>query len=343
MRTAFAVCLTLFSATTTSHVAAANADTWTVQERRTLGGEGGWDLLAFDPAQHRLFIPRDTHVMVVDTHSFAVVGDIPGIKHAHAVALVPGLQRGYVSNGHGDSVTVFDLGSLKTVAEIPVGKDPDVMLFDETSGRVFAFNGHSNDVSVIDPHSDKVVATMPAPGRPEFAVSDGSGHLYFNLEDSNRIARADAKQSKVDSSWPLEGCEGPTGLAIDVAHARLFSVCANKRLIVVDAHSGKNIATLPIGDKPDAIAYDPGTATLFVSNNDGTLTVAHQDDADHYRVVANVVTPPRSRTLALDATEHKVYLAAAEFGQAPAPTADEPHPKPAMKAGSFGLVVIGKR
>jgi YVTN family beta-propeller protein len=249
-----------------------------------------------------------------------------------------------VSSGGDDRVIAFDLGTLKVTGEIAVdGKNPDAMLFDDASGRVFVFNGGSDNVSVIDPATEKVVATMPAPGKPELAVSDGRGKIFFNLEDKNEIAQADARTAKVQATWPLGTCEEPTGLAIDVVHRRLFSVCANRQMIVLSADDGHRVASVPIGARPDGAAFDPESATAFSPNSDGTLTVVHEDDPDHYRVVANVATPPRSRTIAWDAGMHRAVLAIAEFGAAPAATPKEPHPRPSMKPDSFGLLIVGRR
>ena len=313
-----------------------------VLHRYELGGEGGWDYLTFDASSRRVFITRGEHVMVVDADSGKLLGDITGVRHAHGVALVPGMKRGYVSNGHGDSVTSFDSDSLKVGAEFPVtGKDPDAILFDDASDHVFAFNGHSNNVSAIDPVSGKVVATIAVPGRPEFAVSDGHGLLYVNLEDTAHIARVDSRKATVTATWPLGSCKGPTGLALDILHQRLFSVCDNRQLVVLDAVDGKLVATVPIGDGPDAVVYDPQTATVYSSNGDGTLTVIHQDDKDHYRVVASVTTPVRSKTMTLDPKTHHLFLGAARFGATPAPTKAEPEPKPAMLPGSFSLIEVG--
>lgn len=313
-----------------------------IVKRYELGGEGGWDFLTLDAAARRLFVTRDEHVMVIDIDNGKLLGDIGGVNNAHGVALAPEFKRGFVSNGHSDSVTVFDLGTLKKIGEISVGgKDPDAIIFDPFTKHIFAFNGHSNNVSVIDPATDKEIATMPSPGRPESAVSDGKGHIFFNIEDKAEIAYADAKAAKVIHSWSLGTCEGPTGLAIDVAHLRLFSVCANKQMVVLDAADGHVVASMPIGDGPDMAAFDPVTATAYSANVDGTLTVIHQDDADHYSVVANIATPKRSRALALDEKSHNVYLPAATFGAAAAPTAAQPHPKGPMIAGSFGIIVVG--
>ncbi len=314
-----------------------------VIESFKVGGDGGWDFLTLDAESRHLYVTRGDHVMVVDADTGKLLADIAGANHSHGVALVPALKRGYISNGRGDSVSVFDLDALRITADIPVGgSDPDVILFDPATRHVFAFNGHSNDVSVIDPALNKVIAKMDSPGRPEFAVSDGAGNIFFNIEDKATLVRADAISHRMLDNWPLRPCEGPTGLAIDVAHQRLFSVCANRKLVVVDAQHGRIVQTLTIGEGPDAAAFDPSLGLVYSSNADGTLTVIHQDDADHYRVVANVATPKRSRTMALDPKTHRIYLGAAEFAAAPNKPG-QAETKPTMIKNSFKIVVVGQQ
>jgi YVTN family beta-propeller protein len=336
------VCAVLgLMATVTIH-SQAHAE-WKEVARHPLAGAGGWDLLVVDSSSRRVFITRGDHLMIADIDSGKVVGDVAGLKRAHGVALAPAQKRGYVSSGGDNRVVAFDLETLKIVADIAVtGTSPDALLFDEASKHVFVFNGHSNNASVIDPATNKVVATVALPGKPELAVSDGHGRVFVNLEDKNQIAEIDAKAGKVITTWSLGTCEEPTGLAIDVAHKRLFSVCANKQMVVVDAADGHVVATVPIGDGPDGAAFDPQTAMAFSSNSDGTLTVVHEDDPAHFSVIANVATPPRSRAIALDGKTHHAILPIAEFGPAPAPTAAEPHPRPPMKPDTFGVVVIGQ-
>jgi DNA-binding beta-propeller fold protein YncE len=333
-------------ALSTSAMAAgdAAAPAWQELHRYTLGGASGWDLLAVDADSRRVFLTRGEHLMVVNVDTGNVEGDIVGLKRAHGVALVPALQRGYVSSGGDDRVLAFDLKTLAVVATIPLkGKNPDAMVYDTHSKRVFAFNGRSNDADVIDPAKNAVVASVSLPGKPELAVSDGHGKVFVNLEDKNQVAEINAASGKVTHTWPLGACEDPSGLAIDAAHRRLFSVCANHKMVVLDAGNGHVVATLPIGDGPDGAAFDATTGIAFSSNSDGTLTLVHEDDANHFRVLATVATPPRSRTIALDAKMHQVILPIAEFGAVPAPSKDEPHPRAPMKPDSFGIVVIGQR
>jgi DNA-binding beta-propeller fold protein YncE len=312
--------------------AAGSATNYTVLQRYVLGGSGKWDYLTLDSAAHRLYIARGNRVMVMDTQTGKLVGEVQGANGAHRVVILPDQHRGYVSNGHADSVMPFDLVSLKSLPAIAIsGKDPDAMLYDKASARIWTFNGHSNSASLIDPTSAKETSSVALPGRPEFAVTDDAGHIYINLEDKSQIAQIDARSGKLMATWPLTPCEGPTGLAIDLTRRRLFSVCANQNLVVLDADNGHHVATLTIGDDPDAAGYDDATATVYSSNADGTLTVIHQTDADHYSVVANVVTAKNARTLAVDSTNHHVFLVAPDVsanGQA-------------TDQNGFGALVVG--
>ena len=278
-----------------------------------LGGSGGWDYLTFDAAAQRVFIARDNRVMVVAAGSGKLLGEIPGMQHAHGVALLPGGQRAYVSNGHGNDVSVVDLRTLKVIKQIPVsGKNPDAIIFDSASGDVLAMNGDSNSISLLDPQSNRELGTIPLSGNPEFAASDGRGNVYVNLEDKGALAHVDIKTRKVLAVWPLAPCEGPTGLALDAPHARLFSVCANGWMIVTDAHDGHQVARVQIGKHPDAVAWDAQRHDVLSSSGEGVLDVVHQDDADHYSLQQSVPTLKSARTLALDPATHRVFLVGAE-------------------------------
>lgn len=300
----------------TAAMAFAATPQYAVLQRHPLGGSGGWDYLTIDPAAHHLLIARNDRVMVVDTRDGRLAGEIPGMQHIHGIALVQKLRRGYVSDGAANSVHVIDLDSLKKLRDIPIdGQGPDAIVFDPASGHVLTMNGHSGNASVIDPVSDKAIANIALPGHPEFAVSDGSGHVYANIEDKSELARIDTRTNKVDAVWKLAPCDSPSGLAIDTQSRRLFSVCDNQLMVVADADDGHQVATVPIGKGPDAARFDPATRLAYSSNHDGTLTIVHEDDADHYRVVANVPTQAGARTMALDQATHRVWLVAA----APAP------------------------
>lgn len=314
-----------------------------VKQKYVLGGDGGWDYLTYDPAGKRLFISRGTHVMVVDPSKGSVVGDIPDTGGVHGIALAQDLGKGFTSNGRENTVTVFDLKTLKETAKIKIdGQNPDAILYDPASQRVFTFNGRSNNATVIDAVKGTVVATIPLDGKPEFGAADGKGKVFVNIEDKSEITAIDAKKAVVLNTWPLAPCEEPSGLAMDQKHRRLFSGCHNKMMAVVDADSGKVIATPAIGQGVDANAFDADQQLAFSSNGDGTLTVVHEDAPDKFTVVENAETQRSARTMALDTTNHDVYLVAADFDEAP-PAKEGERPRRTMKAGSFTLLVVGKK
>jgi DNA-binding beta-propeller fold protein YncE len=305
-----------------------------------LGGEGGWDYLTFDAATGRLFIARATRVMVVDAGTGKLLGEIPDTPGVHGIALAPELGRGFTSNGRGNAVTIFDLASLKLLGTVETGKNPDAIAYDPATQRVFTFNGGSDDSTAIDAAKGTVAGTLALGGRPEFAVADGQGPIFANLEDKSEIVAIDSRKLSVTARWPLAPCEEPSGLAIDREHRRLFSGCANKLMAIVDAASGRVLATLPIGRGVDAAAFDPGTALAFSSNGEGTLTVIHEDSPEKFSVVENVPTQRGARTMALDPKTHRIFLVTAEYGPAPAATAENPRPRPTIVPGSFVVLVV---
>jgi len=341
MKRHLAVCL-LGAIALGASASTAIENSWRVKQRWPIGGERGWDYLSLDAATGRLFVSRSDRVIVLDARNGKQVGEMDGLSGVHGVAPADDLHRGFISNGHANDVTVFDLGTLKVEQTIPVnGEGPDSILYDPFSHRAFTFNGHSNDASVIDAGTGKLLGRIALPGRPEFAVSDGHGHVYDNIEDKNELVELDPETMKITATWPLDNCEGPSGLAIDTAHRRLFSVCQNETMAVVDADTGKPVANVPIGDGPDAAAFDPRRQLVFSSNGQsGTLTVVHEDDADHYRVVSNVPTQKSARTMAMDPGGN-IYLAAAQFGKRPAPSAANPRGRPPLLPGSFVILVVG--
>ena len=324
---------------------APSGDAFVIQRQFTLGGPGGWDYLTVDSSARRLFIARADRVLVMSTVDGSLLATIPDTEGVHGIALAPELGKGFASNGRADTVTVFELKSLEATNTIAVGgHNPDAIVYDKASKHLYTFNGKSLDISVIDPLKGMVLATLAAGGKPEFAVADGAGRIFFNIEDTSQLGAIDSMAGKRLATWPLPNCERPTGLALDVAHERLFSVCANRVLVVTDALSGRHIAQLAIGNGPDAAAFDAEKALLFSSNGqDGTLTVIHEDDPDHYSVMANVATQKSARTMALDAATHRVYLVAADFGATPAPSAEQPHPRPPVIDGSFKVLVVGNQ
>ncbi len=331
---------------TTAGVAdAAAAPNLQVLQHWKLGGAGGWDYLTMDSAKKRLFISRATRVDVISVESGKLIGSIPDTQGVHGIALAPSLNRGFTSNGRANTVTVFDLDTLKVIQEVKVsGRNPDAILYEPSGKHVFTFNGASKDVTVLDASSLAVVATIPVPDKPEFAAQDGRGQIFVNIEsDPGQMVVIDARKLAVKSTWPLPGCNSPSGLAIDSAHRRLFSVCDGKVMAVTNAVNGKQAALVPIGEHPDAAAYDRKRGWVFSSNGEGTLSVVREDSPDRYSVVQTVVTQRGARTMALDEATGKAYLATAEFGPAPPVTAEQPHPRPALIPDSFVVLVVGER
>jgi DNA-binding beta-propeller fold protein YncE len=315
-----------------------------VVQKVAVGGDGGWDYLTVDPSARRLYVTRGTRVMVFDADSMAPVGEIPNTAGVHGVALAPELGRGFASDGRASLVTIFDLKTLKTVDEVKVtGDNPDAILYDPPSKQVFAFNGRSANATVLDAVTGKVNGTVPLGGKPEFAATDLAGRVFVNIEDKSEVVVLDAGKREVLARWPLAPCEEPSGMAIDRSKKRLFVGCGNKLMAVVDAASGKVLATVPIGDGVDANGFDPGTGLAFSSNGEGTLTVVHEASAGKFAVLETVPTERGARTMALDEKTHRVFLATADFGPPPSPTADQPHPRPSLVPGSFRILVVARQ
>jgi YVTN family beta-propeller protein len=312
-----------------------------VARRVTIGGEGGWDYLVVDTAAHRLWVTRGSHVQVLDTDRDSLVGDVPNTPGVHGVALAPALGRAFTSNGRDSSVTVVDLKTLAPIATVKVtGRNPDAILYEPATRRVFTFNGGSADATALDAATGAVVGTIPLGGKPEFAVAQGDGRVFVNIEDKSEVVAFDARTLAVQARWSLAPCEEPTGLAIDRAHGRIFAGCSNERMAVVDTKSGRVVATPPIGAGVDGTAFDPATQLAFASNGEGTLTVVHEDAPDRYTVVGTVPTQRGARTLALDERTHRVYTVTAQFGPPPAATPDRPHPRPAPVPGTFTVLEV---
>ena len=319
-----------------------SAQDYKVIKKAALGGDGGWDYLKVDAEARRLYISRSTRVVVVDADTLAPIGEIPDTPGIHGIAIASDLGRGFTSNGRENTVTIFDLKTLKALDHVKAGTNPDAILYDAFTHRVFAFNGRSGDVTVIDAKAGTVAATIPIGGKLEFGVTDGAGRVFVNVEDKSEIVALDARAMKVTAHWPLTGCEEPSGLAIDLAHRRLFAVCGNKRMAVVDADNGRLVATMPIGDGPDAAAFDTDRQLAFSSNGEGTLTVIHESTPDTFEVVQTLATQRSARTMTLDSKTHNLVLVAAEFGERPSPTPEQPRPRPAVLPGSFTVLVVGR-
>ncbi len=310
---------------------------WKILKEIKIGGEGNWDYLTMDNAGRRLYVSHATHVVVVDPDAGKVVGDIPDTPGVHGIALAPELNKGFVSNGRGNNVTIFDMKTLKMISQVATGMNPDSIRYEPKSGRVLTFNGRSNDSTVIDAKTGMVVGTIALGGKPEFAVADDKGHIYDNLEDTSEIVEIDPAKAMVSKRYSLKpACEDPSGLAIDVKKRRLFSVCGNRVMAISDPDAGKVIASPAIGAMSDGVAFDPGTGYAISSNGDGTLTIV-QETGGKYAVFDNVATARGARTIAVDEKTHNVYL----------PVADPLPQQPGQRRGgyvadSFKVLVVGK-
>lgn len=288
---------------------------YAIVKKIPIAGQGSWDYLTVDPDARRLYVSHGTQVEVLDVDSSAIVGQIPNTLGVHGIAIAPESGRGFVSNGQASTVTIFDLRTLKTIAEVPAGKKPDAIIYDHESSRIFAFNGGSNSATAIDAATGKVAGTVDLGGGPEFAVADGTGYVYNNLEDESLVLKINSRTLKVEQRWPTAPCSSPSSIAMDRVNRRLFIGCRSRVMAVMNADSGQVITTLPIGDHVDATAFDPETRLVFNSNGEGTITVIHQDDPDKYSIVETVTTLPRAKTMALDPKTHQLFLSTAESGQ----------------------------
>jgi len=312
-----------------------------------IGGDGGWDYLQIDSPIHRLYITRGSRVDVVDTLTGKLTGSIGGLHGTHGVALDPAGKLGYISDGGGNAVVVFDRATLATVATIPAGTNPDGIVFEPATQTVWAFNGRSKNVSVIDAATQKIKMTIPLPGKPEFPAVDGKGLVYVNIEDKNEIVRLDARldlPQQLNREFPLAGCESPSGLAFDVEGSRLFSVCDGKKMAVTDVKDSlrlRSLGTADIGENPDAAGYSAKFNLAFSSNGEGTLTVVDASKPG-FPVLQTLPTQRSARTMIYDPATDRIYTVAAEFGPRPAATPENPRPRPSVLPGSFTVIVIGR-
>ena len=313
--------------------------------------ETGWDYLTVDPDARRLYITNNSGAILFDIDAEKIVGHFPnppfpsGVGFVHGVAIARELNRGFLSHEVPPSVLAFDLSTLGQLSITATDLGTDSVIYDPASKRVFAFNGKKpgvHDSTVVDAASGKAIGAIDLPGVPEFPVTDGYGHVYVNIASKSELGTIDTHTLKLTSLWPMAPCQEPSGLAIDAAHHRLFAGCDNKLMVMINADTGKVVASVPIGEGVDANAFDPGTGYAFSSNGEGTLTIAHEDSPDSLRLVENVKTRPGARTMALDLKTHRVFLMAGTFGARPAQaTQDNPHRYPVVVPGTAKLLILG--
>lgn len=329
----------LIAAVVCSLATFATAQNYHVADHWKIGGQGGWDYLLSDDAAHRLYITHNSRVEVVDTTTGKLIGAVTGLKSTHGVTLNTDGKTGYISDGAGNAIVVFNRADFSVIATVPAGTNPDGITYEPTTKTVWAFNGRSKDISIMDVASNTVVSTVPLPGKPEFPQVDERGSIFVNIEDKNAIVKLDAKSKKIVDTWPLQGCESPSGMAIDRAKHRLFSVCDGGKMAVLDYQSGKLLGLAAIGDSPDAAGFDSKRELAFSSNGDGTLTVVAAGKPG-FPTAQSLKTARGARTMAYDAATGRVYLVTAQFGPAPAPTASSPRPRPTILPDTFEVIVI---
>jgi YVTN family beta-propeller protein len=321
---------------------AQSTPTYSVVRTMVIGGDGGWDYVYSDSAARRLYVARATRFMVVDLDSGKVVGEIPDTPGAHGVAVVSDLGIGFTTNGRENTSSVFDLKTLKVSEKIKTGEGPDAIVYDSASGHVFIMDGHGKAASVIDPKTRKVVATIPLSGKPEAPVADGKGRVYVNIEDKGSIAVIDSSTNKVTAEWPMAGCEEPSGLDMDRQEGHIFAACGNKQMAIVDAKTGKLIATVPTGDGSDGLAFDPGAKLAVTSNGEGNMSFVGQRDGK-YALIENVPTKKGARTITFDASTGQMLTVTADLGPAPKPSPENPRGRPQPLPNSFVVIAVGKK
>ena len=314
---------------------AQTASSFRIANKIHLEGDEKWDYLFSDDQASRLYVSHGKMVQVIDETKGEVVGKIADLDGVHGIAIAPALNKGFISTKNDNSVTIFDTKTLKVIKKLAIdGKSPDAILFDSFSQKVYVFNGHSNNATVINASNNEIVATIALTGNPEFSATDGKGRIYVNLESASSIAVINTTTYKVENVWPIVPGVEPTGLALDCETHRLFSVCANKIMVIVNAENGKVITSLPIGEKCDGAAFDPGMKCAYSSNGDKTMTVVKEGNDDKFTVSENFPTQEGARTIAVNKMTHHIYLSAADFEPA------QDGKKGKIKSGSFVVLDI---
>lgn len=316
---------------------AQSSSSYRVTHTYLLGEDGSWDYVVPDPPNHRVFIARQNRLMVVDEDSGKLLGEVTGINGAHGTAVSEGTGHGFATSGNDQSVVMFDLKTFKVLGKIPAAEDADAIVYDHASNRVFTLNGDAHSSTVIDPRAGKLITNIPLGGKPEYGASGGDGKVYANLTDVSEVVEIDAANATVARRWSTAPCKQPVSMAVDFAHHRLFSGCRSGVMAISDYQAGKVVATVPIGTGVDGAGFDPSSGNAFASNANGMLTVIHQDTPDQYHVVENVPTPEGSRNMGFDPTNHRIFVASAKFGEAPAGSRRRP-----VLPGTFSVLVIEK-
>ena len=312
------------------------AQSYSISKKINVTGDEGWDYLSVDNVNQHLFVSHGSVVNVVDLKTDKTIATIPDTKGVHGIAIANDLNKAFISNGKDNSVTVINLKTFEFIEKIKIeGQKPDAILYDQFSHYVFTFNAKSEDATVIDGNTNKVVKTIPLGGKPEFSVTNTKGLVYVNIEDKNEIKTIDTKTLEVIKSWSIAPGDEPSGLALDVQNNILFSVCSNKKMVIVDATRGKIIQTVPIGDGCDGVVFDAKNKMIFSSNGEGTITAVKEESNKKFTVVQTITTQKGARTITINPTTSQLYMSTAEFGAKPEPTAENPKPRAGLKPNSF--------
>lgn len=318
-----------------------NSQTYELSKKISTSGNDGWDYLTVDDVAQHLFVSHGNMVNVIDLKSNKTIVTIPDTKGVHGIAVANDLNKAFISNGKDNSITVINLKTFQLIEKVKIaGVKPDAILYDQFSRKVFVYNAESNDATVLDANTNKVLKTIPLGGKPEFSVTNTKGLIYVNIEDKNEIKTINASTLKVVNTWNIAPGEEPSGLAIDLVTNRLFSVCGNNLMIIVNAINGKIIKTLPIGSGCDGVVFDPKKNLIFSSNGEGTITVVKEGNANTFSVLETVKTQKGARTIALNKTTNQLYLSTADFGAKPEPTAENPKPRAGILPNSFVVLVV---
>ncbi len=321
-----------------SFIASAQTSKFKISNRISVEGNGGWDYLIVDENSSRLFVSHSTVVQVIDLKQNKLINTITDTKGVHGIALANDLNKGFISNGKDTSVTIFDLKNLTIITKIKVGLNPDAILYDPFSKKVFVFNGKSKDATVIDAKTNLILKTIALEGKPEFSVTDEKGKVFVNIEDKNAISVINTNTLQVDQTWLIAPGDEPTGLAIDNKTHRLFSVCGNKIMVVVNAENGKIITTLPIGDHCDGVCFDTELKNIYTSNGEGSITVIKEENENSFKILETIITQKGTKTITLDSKTHHIYTPTAEYEPIPEPTEENPKPKAKIKQGTFVIL-----
>lgn len=312
-----------------------------ISRKINVAGDDGWDYLAVDNINQHLFISHGNVVNVVDLKTDKTITTIPDTKGVHGIAIANDLNKAFITDGKDNAVTIINLTTFGVIEKVAIeGQKPDAILYDQFSQKVFTYNAKTNDATVIDATTNKVIKNIPLGGKPEFSATNDKGLVYVNIEDKNEIKVIDATKLEVIHSWSIAPGDEPSGLALDVETNRLFAVCGNNLMVIVDATNGKVIKTLPIGDGCDGVAFDKEKKLAFSSNGIGNITVVKEENDATFKVVETITTQKGARTIALNKTTHELYLPTAEFGEKPLPTAENPKPRPSLKPNSFQVLVV---